>query len=101
MSETNTMKEQVRADAEDVSENTAIVTDAKTEAVNAANTASSAKTDAQQAASDAQGALDMINALLGDPHFTIDFTTGELMYDSNLFNFQVNTTTGNLEWEVA
>ena len=83
--------------AQDVS----IASAAKTDAVDAANTASTAKTDAEQAASDAQGALDAITALLNDPHFTIDFTTGELMYDSNMFNFQINTTTGNLEWEVA
>ena len=101
MSDTNTMKEQVRVNAETIYQDVAIVSSAKTDAVNAANTASNAKTDAVQAANDAQGALAAINALLNDPHFTIDFTTGELMYDSGMFNFQVNTTTGNLEWEVA
>ena len=34
--------------------------------------------------------------------FFVDFTTGLLMYqETATFNFEINTTTGNLEWEVV
>lgn len=34
--------------------------------------------------------------------FTVDFATGNLIYSSNaVYNFSINETTGNLEWEVV
>jgi len=42
------------------------------------------------------------NALdLNIPTFTVDFETGNLMYDGGMFVFTINNTTGNLEYEVA
>ena len=46
--------------------------------------------------------LDEVIAGANQVTFTVDFTTGELMYSSNaIYNFEINTTTGNLEWEVV
>ena len=59
---------------------------------------------AQQAASsadDAQTILIRTSELLDVIKFTVDFVTGELIYNqSEAYNFTVNETTGNLEWEV-
>lgn len=74
---------------------------ARQSAQDAADDAATAKTAAESAKRDAEDALQTIQDLLSDPHFTIDFSTGNLMYDSDMFNFQIDTTTGNLEWEVA
>ncbi len=42
-----------------------------------------------------------ITAMIGQVLFFVDYTTGNLMYtDDNPYTFQINTTTGNLEWEV-
>lgn len=38
---------------------------------------------------------------LNIPTFTVDFTTGNLMYDGGMFVFTINNATGNLEYEVA
>ena len=46
--------------------------------------------------------LDEVIAGANQVTFTVDFITGELMYSSNaIYNFEINTTTGNLEWEVV
>lgn len=40
-------------------------------------------------------------SLLSLATFTVDFQTGELIYTMNeVYSFEINTTTGNLEWEV-
>lgn len=58
-------------------------------------------TVAEESAEDAEAALEEIRTTLAIPTFTVDFTTGELLYDSNLvYSFAINQTTGNLEWEV-
>lgn len=58
-------------------------------------------TEAEDAAEDAEAALEEIRSTLAIPTFTVDFATGELIYDSNLiYTFAINQTTGNLEWEV-
>ena len=58
-------------------------------------------TVAETSAEDAENALEEIRSTLEIPSFTIDFTTGQLIYDSNLtYLFTINQTTGNLEWEV-
>lgn len=42
-----------------------------------------------------------ITTMIGQVLFFVDYTTGNLMYtDDNPYTFQINTTTGNLEWEV-
>lgn len=38
---------------------------------------------------------------LNIPTFTVDFATGDLIYDGGIFVFTINNTTGNLEYEVA
>lgn len=58
-------------------------------------------TVAEDSAEDAENALEEIRTTLAIPTFTVDFTTGELIYDSNLvYSFAINQSTGNLEWEV-
>lgn len=45
-------------------------------------------------------ALDKINNAVdvNTPNFTVDLSTGRLMYESTRFVFDVNETTGHLEW---
>ena len=63
--------------------------------------AATLETNAAQSASDALGAASQISSLLQVPQFTVDFTTGNLMYTMDaVYSFVINTTTGNLEWEV-
>lgn len=63
--------------------------------------AATSETNAAQCASDALGAASEISSLLQVPQFTVDFTTGNLMYTMDaVYSFVINTTTGNLEWEV-
>lgn len=57
---------------------------------------------AEDAADDAEAAVDEIRSILATPTFEVDFTTGELIYDQELvYNFEINETNGNLEWEVV
>lgn len=57
-------------------------------------------TTAEGAAEDAEAALEEIRTTLAIPIFTVDFASGELIYDSNIdYTFSINQTTGNLEWE--
>ena len=43
-----------------------------------------------------------IETMVGQTQFSVDFTTGELIYtNESTYNFTVNETTGNLEWEVV
>lgn len=45
---------------------------------------------------------EQIDAMINGVTFSVDFTTGELMYtDDTVYVFHINTTTGNLEWEVS
>ena len=56
---------------------------------------------AEDAADDAEAALAEIRSTLAIPTFTVNFSTGELIYDDNLtYTFLINQTSGNLEWEV-
>ena len=56
---------------------------------------------AEESAGDAQNAVDTILDILSVPEFSIDFTTGEVIYTQDqTYNFTINITTGNLEWEV-
>lgn len=72
------------------------------DAEDSANAAESAKEDAESARDTAESALGQISNLLSLAQFTVDFSTGLLMYDRNeAYTFNINTVTGNLEWEVA
>jgi hypothetical protein len=66
-----------------------------------AQTSGANATLAEQYAGDAEGAVETIRQLTIETTFSVDFTTGELLYTSPGFTFEVNTTTGNLDWEVA
>lgn len=64
--------------------------------------ASDSATDAQGYAEDAADIKTEISAMVGAVEFSVDFTTGELIYTNNsTFIFSINQTTGNLEWEVV
>ena len=57
-------------------------------------------TEAENAAQDAADSVEEIRDILVIPSFSVDFTTGELIYTNNLsYTFSINQTTGNLEWE--
>lgn len=46
--------------------------------------------------------LEEVQAAASNFIFWVDFETGEMMYeDTSNYSFSINTTTGNLEWEVA
>ena len=47
-----------------------------------------------------QQTLDEVNKKSSGVDFKMDFETGELTYESDAYTFNVNTETGNLEWEV-
>jgi hypothetical protein len=80
----------------------AIAVAAKDDAVSAKNDAVSAASAAAGSASDAADAVTTITTMIGATTFTVDFTTGELMYTNDTtWDFSINYTTGNLEWEVA
>lgn len=65
------------------------------------NQASQSATTASNAAIDAQGILEEIEQKVGETVFTVNFATGELEYTAPGITFDINTTTGNLEWEVV
>ena len=46
--------------------------------------------------------LEQVQAAASNFQFWVDFETGEMMYeDTSNYSFSINTTTGNLEWEVV
>lgn len=58
--------------------------------------------DAQQSVTDCQNIKNEVINMIGATTFTVDFTTGELIYtNESTFYFHVNQTTGYLEWEVV
>ena len=71
-------------------------------AEDAAESATASKQAATTAADEATTAAENIEELLGAPTFSVDFSTGQLTYTIDaVYNFTINTTTGDLEWEVA
>lgn len=57
---------------------------------------------AEDAKDDCNDILSEVRKAAGNADFQIDFATGELMYDDDTpYSFTVNTTTGNLDWEVV
>jgi hypothetical protein len=55
---------------------------------------------AKGASDEAKQAITTIQQLIHETTFTVNFTTGELEYESPETTFVINTATGNLEWEV-
>lgn len=49
---------------------------------------------------EAQSTLAEVNRKNSKVDFSVDFATGELLYTSDSYQFNVNEETGNLEWEV-
>ena len=68
----------------------------KTSETNAASSAA----DAKQSAETAKALLDEATKKVVDTIFSVNFETGELEYDSLSYDFKINETTGELEWEV-
>ena len=67
-----------------------------------ANQAASSASDASRNASAAAGAVSEIATMIGAVEFSVDFTTGNLIYTNDAtYTFSINGSTGNLEWEVA
>lgn len=52
-------------------------------------------------ADEAEDAIETVRELLVGTTFSVNFTTGELEYTGVAYDFTINTTTGNLMWEVA
>ena len=50
----------------------------------------------------ADTAVQTMNSYLESVAFDVDFTTGKLIYTSapSAFGFDINTTTGHLEWDI-
>ena len=66
-----------------------------------ANTAESSAIAAGYSAEAAADSIREVRQILAVPTFTVNFTTGEVIYDfEQEYTFSVNYTTGNLEWEV-
>ena len=60
------------------------------------------KDDCNDIKDDCDDIKSQIETMVGQTQFSVDFTTGELIYtNESTYNFTVNETTGNLEWEVV
>lgn len=60
------------------------------------------KDDCNDIKDDCDNIKSQIETMVGQTQFSVDFTTGELIYtNESTYNFTVNETTGNLEWEVV
>ena len=71
-------------------------------AEDAAESATASEQAATTAADEATTAAENIEELLGAPTFSVDFSIGQLTYSiDTIYTFTINTTTGDLEWEVA
>lgn len=58
--------------------------------------------EAKTSEENASDILDQIVDAVSMVTFTVDFATGDLVYSSDAtYSFSINTTTGNLEWEVV
>lgn len=64
--------------------------------------AGASATAADNSADECADIKDQIDVMVAQVIFTVDMATGELVYtNESTYNFTVNTTTGNLEWEVV
>lgn len=73
-----------------------------TDAAASALAASGSAENAADSAAEAKEYRDEAEAITQPTTFWVDFTTGLLMYtNEDIFNFHINQSTGNLEWEAA
>lgn len=64
--------------------------------------ADASATLAEEAVDDCQDIKDQVDVMVAQVLFSVDMVTGELIYtNESTYNFSINTTTGNLEWEVV
>lgn len=77
-------------------------------ALSASQNASTSELNAKQSEVNAKSSENVCESVLEEVTkktaltlFNVNFGTGNLEYDSPQYNFFTNTTTGNLEWEVA
>ena len=83
-------------------DNTIRENDAEDNAKKYCETAKSSEINAKQSETNAKACLDEIIKKIQATSFEVDFTTGELIQKTgNEFEFMINQTTGNLEWEVT
>ena len=76
--------------------------DAEDNAKKYCETAKSSEVNAKQSETNAKAYLDEIIKKIQATSFEVDFTTGELIQKTGSeFEFMINQTTGNLEWEVT
>lgn len=76
--------------------------DAEDNAKKYCETAKSSEVNAKQSETNAKAYLDEISKKIQATSFEVDFTTGELIQTTGSeFEFMINQTTGNLEWEVT
>ena len=76
--------------------------DAEDNAKKYCETAKSSEINAKQSETNAKAYLDEISKKIQATIFEVDFTTGELIQTTGSeFEFMINQTTGNLEWEVT
>ena len=76
--------------------------DAEDNAKKYCETAKSSEVNAKESETNAKAYLDEIVKKIQATKFEVDFTTGELIQTSGSeFEFMINQTTGNLEWEVT
>lgn len=62
----------------------------------------SSASDAATASANATYVMEQISTMIGAPTFTVDITTGEVIYTmDNVYGFNINQATGELEWEVV
>lgn len=73
-----------------------------TNASNSATAASASETAAETYKDMAEAAAEAAAEIIGATTITVDYETGNLVYSNDAYYlFAINTTTGNLEWEVV
>ena len=83
-------------------DNTIRENDAEDNAKKYCETAKSSEVNAKESETNAKAYLDEISKKIQATSFEVDFTTGELIQKTGSeFEFVINQTTGNLEWEVT
>lgn len=93
-SSANTAKTQAQAAAESATSSAEIAT-------NAANIATNAADRAEDEADRAEAAAETAEEIIKPTEFWVDFSTGLLMYThGDVFDFYIDTTSGDLMWEV-
>ena len=92
------ISEQTQANADAAALSEANAKASETAAKTSENNAKTSETNATAAETAAVTAQAEITKLVQAPDFAIDLTTGELLYNSNNYDFTVNQDDGNLYW---